>query len=1172
MIQTTYFNESIGGFYKSSYKEKFECSNKNIVTCFYTVKLKYVCFYHKKNNCLTIIAFKKNFTIMNEKDNQQYEVVKTKDKDDNQNIFFKGIHLKEEIGAFIYFESSNTKNPILVLKKFDEEGIKNYSSFGDIKVNKSNLDSNANINDIIKLNSFSICYVSSTDSKDEIKIVIFNLYNNDSQIAILYYSIKIKNYNDILLFEDIKLGLYNNFIALTFNHKIYENNVTNDEIYSSLVIFNYPNSTDNSFDLIEQLIITNQNIENDFCFDLKGKLQIENNIFGYEYEGTKIINIPNNIYLKNNGENIRKNFILSDNDCLTLSFDSNYSYLEAANYTIEYAYVLAEPDLKYLENYKYYEDSSIINITEYIKDYNLNRKKDYIGKSSNFNIIVKYPLTNNCQNYSCALCTDEENYMCITCIYNFTFNNKGKKICIPNHTKSESEVEIEKYTNSESVVEIPKCLTNEIINGNCTEKMTNEQIDEIYQILKGEISANENKIIETKNVIFQISSIKEQKNNNNPKVSSIDLGLCEDIIKQNKGLSDDDDLIMIKIDIKSDDLMSTFVQYEIYDPTNSDLISLDICGNLQIVISTPVKLIGRTEYLFNNLRESGYNLFNISDKFYTDFCSTYTSENGTDLTLTDRKNIIYDNNGNKPLCQEGCIFEDYNSTLQQAKCNCNVQTQKIITDKNNIKFNKQLIVDSFNFYNELIQSNFKLLKCFKLVFSLKGQINNIGSYIMTIIIILFIILIIIYIIRGNSRINYYINAILKQKIIQREDIRRKSSFKQPNNKDKSKDRGKGKDKDKNNDKENSYNKRINKENTDSKKAENKIKEKSKIKNNSIDKKRNENHDFPPKRKSQKNQRNKRKRNTYKNSFENLSFSGKRMSLKPESITNKDLRLSNTKDILGIKRNKKKSFTKKQDKKVFNILKNIKDFSNKIISNKKPQKKYTDLQIKKLNDEELNNLKYDEAIKFDKRTFFQYYFSLLKKKHLILFTFFPADDYNLTTVKISLFLLSFSLYFTVNGFFFTDETMNQINTDHGKFNIIFQIPQILYSTIISSIINIILKYLSLSEKQMLSIKKKIGYKDAEKEAFNIKKCLNIKLVLFFIISFFLMTFFWYYISSFCAVYQNTQTILIEDTLLSFGLSMIYPFGLNLLPATFRITSLRKKGKKCLFFISKCLAIV
>ena len=92
-------------------------------------------------------------------------------------------------------------------------------------------------------------------------------------------------------------------------------------------------------------------------------------------------------------------------------------------------------------------------------------------------------------------------------------------------------------------------------------------------------------------------------------------------------------------------------------------------------------------------------------------------------------------------------------------------------------------------------------------------------------------------------------------------------------------------------------------------------------------------------------------------------------------------------------------------------------------NKKEKIKNIDIKIESenkilyLNDQELNNLEYERAINIDKRTFFQYYFSLLKKKHLILFTICPSQDYNLTAIKISLFLLSFSLYFTINGFFF-----------------------------------------------------------------------------------------------------------------------------------------------------------
>ena len=47
---------------------------------------------------------------------------------------------------------------------------------------------------------------------------------------------------------------------------------------------------------------------------------------------------------------------------------------------------------------------------------------------------------------------------------------------------------------------------------------------------------------------------------------------------------------------------------------------------------------------------------------------------------------------------------------------------------------------------------------------------------------------------------------------------------------------------------------------------------------------------------------------------------------------------------------------------------------------------------KICDEELSNLEYKIAIEVDKRTYFQYYWSLLKKKHMILFAFIASDDY------------------------------------------------------------------------------------------------------------------------------------------------------------------------------------
>ena len=72
----------------------------------------------------------------------------------------------------------------------------------------------------------------------------------------------------------------------------------------------------------------------------------------------------------------------------------------------------------------------------------------------------------------------------------------------------------------------------------------------------------------------------------------------------------------------------------------------------------------------------------------------------------------------------------------------------------------------------------------------------------------------------------------------------------------------------------------------------------------------------------------------------------------------------------------------------------------------------------------------------------------------------------------------------------------------------------------------------------------------------------------------MLFFWYFISCFCAVYKNTQKILILDTIISFILSMIYPFALNLLPGLFRIPALKakQKNKKYLYILSGYVALI
>ena len=294
------------------------------------------------------------------------------------------------------------------------------------------------------------------------------------------------------------------------------------------------------------------------------------------------------------------------------------------------------------------------------------------------------------------------------------------------------------------------------------EEIINEQIKKEFEKLKKAISSDSNLIIETKNVNYQISSLKIQKNNNNPNISSIDLGICEEILKRQEGLSKEDNLIIFKIDIKNADLSKTYILYEIYNPITLNRINMEACENNPIGISFPVNLDENTKNIYYSLNQSGYNLFDLNDPFYNDICSTYTTKYRTDLSLIDRKILIYDKNGNISICQNGCTFKFYNLTNGKAKCVCDVQIEEIITYIEQFKYNSTQIANSF--YKTLKNSNFLLLKCYKLVFSKKGQKNNIGSYLLSAITFIIIILIFIYMLNETKKLDSIIQSILDFKL------------------------------------------------------------------------------------------------------------------------------------------------------------------------------------------------------------------------------------------------------------------------------------------------------------------------------------------------------------------------------------------------------------------------
>ena len=85
---------------------------------------------------------------------------------------------------------------------------------------------------------------------------------------------------------------------------------------------------------------------------------------------------------------------------------------------------------------------------------------------------------------------------------------------------------------------------------------------------------------------------------------------------------------------------------------------------------------------------------------------------------------------------------------------------------------------------------------------------------------------------------------------------------------------------------------------------------------------------------------------------------------------------------------------------------------------------------------MNSFDYKTSLLNDKRTFCQYYLSLLRKKNIILLSICPTKDYNTMIIKLCIFSLSFSIYYAVNFAFFDDKILHEIYAIGGKYDFMY----------------------------------------------------------------------------------------------------------------------------------------
>ena len=344
-------------------------------------------------------------------------------------------------------------------------------------------------------------------------------------------------------------------------------------------------------------------------------------------------------------------------------------------------------------------------------------------------IIIKCPSNLYLYNDKCInectspLYIDIENKKCMDECSSETYTDEINKQCL---TECPEFTDVK---NKKCVTECPEgTITNEL--NMCLEENKEEEkkeedektgdidfyIDKIDDDLLNYASSDS--FIKYDHYYLQVYQYKDNENINkiakNKKLSIINLEQCIKDLKSHHKISDNEDLTIIKIDEIIENSSVNKVTFLSYDSKGNKLDN-SICKNVEI--QKPIINENLIDFsLSNTYNELGINIFNPKDKFFNDICFTYTSENGTDLTLQDRRKLIYQN----VSCEYNCEYHSINYEEKYISCNCSPITEKLIAQLKPFPNN---IFDS-----KLTNFNCNVLKCTKLIFDGKIIKKNFGFF------------------------------------------------------------------------------------------------------------------------------------------------------------------------------------------------------------------------------------------------------------------------------------------------------------------------------------------------------------------------------------------------------------------------------------------------------------
>ena len=533
-------------------------------------------------------------------------------------------------------------------------------------------------------------------------------------------------------------------------------------------------------------------------------------------------------------------------------------------------------------------------------------------------------------------------------------------------------------------------------------------------------------------------------------------------------------------------------------------------------------------------RKYGIDLFDPYSDFFNDICFKFTSEKGSDVTLESRVEDYYQN---ITLCDEkenshylGYNYSEDNDIITYR---CAFGFYKSENEKSS---NLDLIDSEIKTYVSV--SNLKVITCYKKFLNLKDLIKNYGGSICILVIIIQFICFLLFCFLGIKYIKKQLEDLFT---LGNEIIRRKSLLTEN---------------------------RLTIENDSKDHFNNFIQEKSPKLQNQEKPVSN-----PPKNKeiSENKDNEIQKENSIEaNKVNRQETSGDiKVEIKEENNNEEKKATNERKDIIEDKdfRNKvldnklSSSFIKKskgQFDKETNIDLDMKSESSQLY----------DYEI-----DELNELPFDKALKKDKRNFCVYYCNILAVSHIILNLFFRQSDYNLFVVKLGLLFMTFPINLTFNSFFFTNEKIkiNYVKSVEDISTFWGNISNTVYSSILSSTFLIILKFISLTHNSIRALRKMKNVELAKKKSVCLLRCIKLRIFIYYILSFAFLIIFGFYVLCFCAIFENTQLILVRSTFTSWLISLLYPFIICFITSLFRSLSFTCESK-CLYIVKQLLQML